>query len=232
MENRIKKKPTGSPQIKVCGLTSVDEALGCATLGADAIGLVFYPKSPRNVTVDQAKDICLALPSNITTVGVFVNESFSYIKDKVDKCSLKAVQLHGQEPPELVDLLRKENLTVIKVLFIDKKPSLEEAPLYNASAYLVECGGGRLPGGNALEWNWENAKGFGERYPLVLAGGLSYENIKHAVSASMPDAVDVSSSVEIKPGKKDLAKVESFIDEVARCQIEKIANKKKIVKIF
>lgn len=210
-----------SPQIKICGLTRVDEALGCARLGADAIGFVFYPKSPRCVTTKQAAEIIRALPSHIQTVGVFVNESYSTIMRIVNDCRLNAVQLHGQESPELVRQLRRENLLVIKALFSGKEPAMTDVAKYDASAYLVECGKGVLPGGNARVWKWEEAKDFGNTHPFILAGGLSPENVEYAISVSGPDAVDVSSGVEAAPGRKDLDKVESFVKAVSRCTITK-----------
>ena len=97
------------PQVKICGLTDVEQAQGCAALGADAIGCVFYPKSPRHLTEQQAKEICTAMPTRVKTVGVFVNETLSYIMRKVERCRLTAVQLHGQESPELVKDLLNEN---------------------------------------------------------------------------------------------------------------------------
>lgn len=209
------------PQVKVCGLTGVEEAIGCADLGANAIGCVFFPKSPRNLSEIQAKEISMALPSEVKTVGVFVNESFSNIMHKVEFCRLNAVQLHGQESPELVSRLQKENLVVIKALFTEGNPTLDEAENYEASAFLVECGKGVLPGGNAIEWDWEKVKSFGNKYPLILAGGLAPENVFNAVSVSMPDAVDVSSGVESGPGQKDLGKVKSFLKAVSICKIEK-----------
>ena len=212
-------------QIKICGLTRVEEALTCASLGADAIGCIFYPKSPRHVTESRAKAICLALPRRITTVGVFVNETFSTIMRKVERCHLKAIQLHGQEPCDLVYRLRKENIAVIKALFIGGSPGIDEISNYEASAFLVECGQGTLPGGNALHWNWGDAKGVGEKYPLILAGGLTPENVSEAISAALPDAVDVSSGVESSPGSKDPDKAASFIESVSRCRVEKQAKR-------
>jgi len=209
-------------QIKICGLTQVEEALECAALGVDAIGCVFYPKSPRFVTDKQAREICLALPEDLITVGVFVNETFSDIMQRVKICHLNAVQLHGQESPELVDRLRYENLFVIKALFSDGKPSMKTVSDYQASAYLVECGRGRLPGGNAMVWNWGDVKSFGQKHPLILAGGLDPENVSQAIAAGNPHAVDVSSGVELLPGRKDLAQVKAFVDAVSKC-----ANSKK-----
>ena len=225
--NQQINESTNTPQVKVCGLTQVEEALGCAALGVDAIGCVFFPPSPRHISEKTAREICLALPAKVKKVGVFVNETFSNIMQKVDRCFLSVVQLHGQESPELVSRLRRENLLVIKALFINAKPSLEEVSNYEASAYLVECGKGTLPGGNALKWNWEKARSFGDKHPLILAGGLAPENVSQAIFAAAPDAVDVSSGVESGPGRKDLAAVASFMDAVSQCNLEK-----KLRKIF
>jgi phosphoribosylanthranilate isomerase len=212
-------------QIKICGLTKVEQAAECARLGANAIGLVFYPKSPRNLAEDQAREISAALPPEVKTVGVFVDETFSEIMRKVEYCGLHAVQLHGQESPQLVRRLWDENLLVIKGLYIQKSPFLGDAPNYDASAFLIECGKGRLPGGNAMTWNWGDAKDFGENYPFILAGGLSPDNISHAIAAAYPDAVDVSSGVESAPGFKDLRKVEAFINAVSQCELDKPVKK-------
>ena len=212
------------PQVKICGLTRVEQALQCVALGTDAIGCVFYPKSPRHLTNDRAREICSAVTDHVKTVGVFVNESFSSIMNHVERCHLSTVQLHGQESPELVRRLCNENLQVIKALFIDGNPSLKDAENYPASAFLVECGQGKLPGGNALQWNWDQAKSFGEKHPLIIAGGLSPENVAHAIKLSSPHAVDVSSGVESSPGHKDIDKVSLFIDAVFRCGINKNAE--------
>lgn len=225
-------KEYNTPQIKICGLTRVAEALGCAALGVDAIGCVFYPKSPRNVTDSQAREICLALPEQVKTVGVFVNASFADIMRKVERCRLNAVQLHGRESSRLVDRLCRENLLVIKALFADGHPSFQKVSNYQASAYLLECGRGRLPGGNALVWNWEEAKRFGETHSLILAGGLAPDNVYQAVAAGAPDAVDVSSGVESAPGCKDLSKVEAFVKAVWQCSAKNIGALKTFRKIF
>lgn len=213
------------PQVKICGLTQVEHALQCVALGADAIGCVFYPKSPRHLTDDRAGEICSAVTDRVKTVGVFVNESFSSIMNHVERCHLSTVQLHGQESPELVRRLCNQNLQVIKALFIDGNPSLKDAENYPASAFLVECGQGKLPGGNALQWNWDQAKSFGEKHPLIIAGGLTPENVSHAITVSSPHAVDVSSGVESSPGNKDIDKVSLFLNAVLRCGFNKKAEK-------
>ena len=213
--------PETGVQIKICGLTHADEAAMCAALGIDAIGCVFFPKSPRHLTDEQARRICLSLPAEIARVGVFVNEPFASVMHKIAHCGLSAVQLHGRESPEFVTALRKESVTVIKALFDGGEPSLEDAHKYDASAFLLECAKGKLPGGNAMVWNWEKAKGFRDKRPFVLAGGLSPENVTDAIRVCSPYAVDVSSGVEASPGRKDIAKAEAFVKAVSSCPIER-----------
>jgi len=214
----IDKKAAGkikhAPQVKICGLTEVNAAVECALLGADAIGLVFHPKSPRFVSDDRAREISLALPDETKKVGVFVDETFETIMRKVKKCGINAVQLHGNESPDLAKSLMEEGLIVIKALFFEKKPFFEEAAEYTVSAFLAECGRGVLPGGNALSWDWEKAQKAGKKHPLILAGGLTPENVLHALSVLLPDALDVSSGVESAPGIKDIEKVKLFIGRV------------------
>ena len=209
------------PEIKICGLTRPDEAVACAEAGADAIGLVFYPPSPRHLTPQQASEISLALPDQTARVGVFVNCPVSDMQRLIEECRLTAVQLHGQEPPDVARKLRGRGVLVIKALFVNKPPLISEAPRYPDTAFLVECGKGRLPGGNALSWNWAEVKPLGESYPLILAGGLSQNTIALAVSEAAPDAVDVSSGVESSPGCKDIQKVRALIHAISLCTIER-----------
>jgi phosphoribosylanthranilate isomerase len=202
-------------QVKVCGLTRVDEAVACAQAGARAVGCVFYAESPRCVSAATARAIRRALAPEVACVGVFVDEPCEGILAMAAHTGFTAVQLHGSEPPEVVQLLRREGLFVIKTLFADRAPGLEAASRFPASAFLVECGQGRLPGGNAHAWEWGRAAALGERHPLILAGGLDPRNAAQAVRAALPDAVDVSSGVEAGPGRKDIRKVEQFIAAVA-----------------
>jgi phosphoribosylanthranilate isomerase len=210
-----------TPEIKICGLTRVEEAVACAEAGADAIGLVFYPPSPRHLTPPQAREISLALPDQTARVGVFVNRPVSDILEMIDTCRLTAVQLHGQESPDMVDKLCSRGVQVIKALFVHKSPFISEASHYPATVFLVECGKGRLPGGNALIWNWAEVKPFGQTYPLILAGGLSLDTIMQAVSAVGPDAVDISSGVETSPGRKDIYSVRALIQAISGCTLER-----------
>ena len=213
-----KDHPAPRPQIKICGLTSPREAEACAQAGADAIGVVSFPKSPRHVDDQKIRRITSALPEKVCPVGVFVNEPFERIMEVVSVGGLRAVQLHGQEAPALVEALSAEGLIVIKALFVNGSPNLDQGPRYPATAFLVECAGGRLPGGNAMQWNWSDARRLSCKQPVVLAGGLAPDNIRSAIAAGNPDAVDVSSGVEIAPGRKDIDKMIAFCRAVAACR--------------
>lgn len=202
------------PQIKVCGLTRVDEALGCEELGAHAIGLVFYPKSPRHVEKNQARGIAACLDVSTRKIGVFVNETYDRMMSLSDHCGLTGVQLHGSESRELVERLKTNGLLVLKALFDQGKPSFKDAGAYDPSGFIVECGAGKLPGGNARAWDWAKARVLIKKHPVILAGGLTPGNVMTAMADGSPDAVDVSSGVESAPGRKDLNKVSSFVRTV------------------
>jgi phosphoribosylanthranilate isomerase len=203
------------PQIKICGLTVPEEAAGCAALGADAIGLVFYPPSPRYLEFKQAAAITAILPAHVCAVGVFVDPTRQMLSEAIAKCRLGAVQFHGNEPQALIDQVRAHfDIKVIKCLFHARAPRIEDAGQYSVSAFLVECGHGAQPGGNASAWDWAAAAAFARSHPTVLAGGLTPDNVALALSAARPDAVDASSGLEISPGRKDLGKVERFVAAV------------------
>jgi len=204
----------GVPQVKICGLTRVDQALACVAAGAAAIGLVFFAKSPRNVSTKKARTIAKELPRGIARVGVFVDEPHDVIMQRVTACGLTFVQLHGTETPELVIQLQSSGVRVIKSLFSNRPPNLQAASRFSADAYLAECGTGPLPGGNAKTWNYADALGIKQSYPLMLAGGLSLDTVSNAIQLTSPDAVDVSSGVETHPGTKDIGLVEHFMQAV------------------
>lgn len=208
-----------APQVKICGLTRIDQAMACAELGADAVGLVFYPPSPRFIADSTAREICMNLPDSVFPVGVFVNEQPRVVLDKVRFCGLKAVQLHGTETAGAVDELARSGVVVIKTLFRDRFPSLRDSRAYRNCVFLVEGGKGPLPGGNALTWDWTGVRdGIGDA-PCILAGGLDAGNVGKAVEEVCPDGVDVSSGVESEPGVKDMARVKSFLETVHRAKL-------------
>lgn len=203
------------PFVKICGLTDPAAALACADMGADAVGLVFFEKSPRYVSDDRAREISRALGQKTLTTGVFVNETYDRIMEKVDKIPLQAVQLHGHEKPELVAKLARQGVIVIKAVFAGRQPFLESAPDWQEASYLLaECGAGTLPGGNAEEWNWADAARIRTRTPVIVAGGLTPDNVQSALEKSKAAGADISSGVESAPGIKDLKKVKTFMQKI------------------
>lgn len=201
--------------IKICGLANPYEAKECQKLGAHAIGIVFFKKSPRNISLEDAKEICSALSDKIITTGVFVDETYDFIMKTVSVCKLKAVQLHGNESPDLVKDIADHGIKVIKALFEKKEPLLDKLKLYeHAWACLVEKGHEDLPGGTAQKWDWSLDTAISSNQKIIIAGGLEPCDVSKAIAISGAFGVDVSSGVESSPGTKDLYKVKEFIQEV------------------
>lgn len=198
-------------RIKICGITNVEDALQAVNAGADALGFVFYAKSPRYVTPNEAQKIVAELPPFVTTVGLFVNESIPRIRRTMAAARLDVVQLHGDEQPE--DCLI-EPLRVIKALRVKDADSLRGAEDYQVSALLLDAWCDENYGGTGKQFDWQLARKMTGKHPLILAGGLNPENIAAAVQQVKPYAVDVSSGVETAPGKKDQQKVIEFISRV------------------
>lgn len=206
-------------RIKICGITSVEDALLAAEAGADAIGLNFYERSPRYVTTERAKEICEALPNGVVKVGVFVNSLPKGIKAIAERVGLNAIQLHGDEGPEFLTSFGK--VPVIKAF------RCRESTLNSVRAFLKLCPeashpvaillDAHAPGtyggtGQVLDWpRLREEKVNLSGLPLILAGGLTPENVAEGIRVAQPDAVDTASGVETSPGKKDPAKVRDFI---------------------
>lgn len=221
------------PQIKICGLTIPEEAAATAALGANAIGMIFFPPSPRHLKLEQAARVAAALPPHVIPVGVFVNPSLDELARTIEKCGLGMVQLHGNESPALVRQIQERfGIKVMKALFAAKPPTLAEADAFDVSAYLIECGKGPLPGGNAEVWDWAGAADFIVRHPTALAGGLAPNNVNQAIADAMPDAVDASSGLEAAPGRKDLKKVEGFIAAVKKTASLYRENQRQLRPVF
>ena len=193
--------------IKVCGITSVSDALHAVEQGATALGFVLWPKSPRAVTVDRAAEIIAALPSHVMTVGVFVNEPIDGIRTAAARAHLTAVQLHGDEPPAYADALDWPVLRAVSVDEIDVAAGTWSAD----TALLVDNIDPVRRGGTGAAVDWTRAAGVAKTRRVVLAGGLTPENVGTAIRAVHPFGVDVSSGVESAPGVKDLDKVTQFI---------------------
>lgn len=196
-------------RVKICGITNVEDALSAVDYGADALGFIFFDKSPRYVKPEKAKEIISYLPPFVTTVGVFVNEISAKISDIIDFAGINTIQFHGDESPEACRIWPR----VIKAFrvreFIDLKP-LEQ---YKTSAFLLDTYTADSFGGTGQIFNWDiaiEAKRFGR---IILSGGLTPDNIEKAVKMVKPYAVDVSSGVEASKGKKDLKKMRAFIEK-------------------
>ncbi|WP_305042449.1 phosphoribosylanthranilate isomerase [Geoalkalibacter sp.] len=195
-------------RVKICGLTRLDEALHAVACGADALGFVFYPGSLRCVSPEQAAAIIDALPPFVSTVGLFVNEAPRRIAEIAQQCRLDLVQLHGDESP--ADCL-VPGRRVIKALRVRDRASLAQAAEYPVAALLLDAWVAGHYGGTGATFNWDLAADQARRAPVVLAGGLTPDNVADAVRRVLPFAVDVSSGVESAPGRKDPGRVAAFI---------------------
>lgn len=203
--------------IKICGLTNPHEAEECIKLGAHAVGVVFFKKSLRNIDPEDAEKLCSFMPEKTVTTGVFVDETYDFIMKTASLCKLKAVQLHGNESPDLARKIAENGIRVIKALFEKKEPLIEKINLYeHAWAYLVEKGQGKLPGGTAQKWNWNINRKISRGRKIIIAGGVDSGNVSRAIAASDAFGVDVSSAVESSPGIKDPDKVKQFIFQAAK----------------
>jgi phosphoribosylanthranilate isomerase len=205
--------------VKICGITSVEDAQAAVEAGADALGFVFYPPSPRYVTPEQAGQIIRGLPPFVTTVGLFVDVPLDMVNGIAARCGLDRVQLHGREAPEFC---RQVKQPVIKAFRIKDAESLAPLSHYSVSAYLLDAYvEGALPGGTGASFSWELAARAKPHGPVILAGGLTPQNVDVAIAQIRPYGVDVSSGVERAPGIKDHQKVREFIARAKTTALEK-----------
>jgi len=203
-------------KVKICGITNVRDARAAVRLGADALGFNFYRHSPRCVARERARAIMASLPPFITGVGVFVNESADVILETCEAAGLRVVQLHGDETPTFVDSLRR--IARIKAFRIRDERDLKSLPRYRAEAYLLDAYTPDRRGGTGATFNWEIARAAQPYGPIILAGGLTPDNVADAVRQVKPFAVDVASGVESSPGAKDRGLMEAFIRN-AKCAL-------------
>lgn len=199
-------------RIKICGITRVDDALLAAQLGADAIGFVFYAKSPRYVTPLQAQAIMAQIPAFVTTVGLFVDPSLDEIMQVLTQAPVDLLQFHGHEAQELCAKCTRPYIKTLKVTpDLDINAKIASYP--DARAILLDSHHPQQAGGTGVVFDWtlipENLQ-----KPIILAGGLNTANVAQAIYHLKPYAVDVSSGVEAKPGIKDPEKLRLFIKEV------------------
>ena len=207
--------------VKICGITNLEDAQVAVDAGADAVGFVFYEKSPRNVDPETALRIVKELSSDVEKVGVFVNESAQSVAEIADKTGLTGVQLHVQGNRPFEKQVTGKKVFLVLAANLVRFP-LDGGPLSalpdNLAAILIDSGTAEQPGGTGRSFDWEEAKAFvsvvSAQYPVVVAGGLTPGNVADAMRTLRPWGVDVSSGVEANPGKKDPAKVRAFIQAV------------------
>lgn len=198
-------------RIKICGITMMDDALAAAEAGADAIGLVFYPPSPRAIGVEAAAAILAALPPFVSTVGLFVNAQRSWVEKVLQSCPLDLLQFHGDEIAANCSGFGRPYIKALRVLGEeDLRPRLRAHP--DARGFLLDRAVPQLWGGSGETFSWWRLPALDK--PLILAGGLSPDNVAEAIAITRPYAVDVSSGVEASPGRKDHGKMRDFVARV------------------
>jgi len=199
-------------EIKICGITNLEDAFLAAECGADALGFIFYLRSPRYVAPERAKKILEKLPDRIAKVGVFVNQELQEVKKTVEFSGLDLVQLHGDESPEYCRQFPSSLL--IKAFSPRRESDLRRLRHYPVGAILVDTYDPMCYGGTGKRSNWRLAVKVKETHSLILAGGLNLGNIREAIEIVSPDAVDINSGVESSPGRKDHEKVRAIIEIV------------------
>ncbi len=196
-------------RVKICGITNIEDALAAVDYGADALGFIFFPESPRYVSPETAREISSLLPPLVTTVGVFVNETEQKMKEVMRYSGMNVLQLHGDEAPAVCSVWHR----VIRALRVKDFTDLKPLEAWSSvSAFLLDTYSPGQFGGTGQIFNWDialEAKRFGN---IILSGGLNPDNIEKAIRRVMPHAVDVSSGIEEKKGKKDLKKMKLFIE--------------------
>ena len=196
-------------EVKICGLTNVDDALRCIEAGADAIGLNFWPESPRSIDLATAKAIAEAAGDRVQLVGVFVDFSVAQIREILGETGIEWAQLHGDETPEQVaDLLPR----AYKAIGVNDSSAIELARTYPGEHLLLDASVAGLPGGTGRTFDWSVAAEVARERKLTLAGGLDPKNVTEAIETVNPFRVDVASGVESVPRRKDPELVRSFID--------------------
>jgi phosphoribosylanthranilate isomerase len=201
-------------EIKICGITNVEDALCAADCGADAVGFIFHPASPRFIPPEQAKGIADALPEGIARVGVFVNRCAAEVERIAEACGLDFIQLHGDEPPEFCRLFPPGR--VIKTVFPRRMDDLQMLAPYKVRAFLIDSRTDGLYGGTGRSADWELAARLREAHPMILAGGLNEGNIHEALSSVAPHAVDINSGIERAPGIKDHERMKRMVEIIRR----------------
>ena len=203
-------------RVKICGLTRADEARSAVDAGADAVGMVFVPGTPREVSLEQAAAVAAVLPPFVARVGLFVDAPAAWVRDVVERLGLDTVQFHGSESPEDCAAFRPR-VRVLKAFRVRGPATLEGLGAYRevTDAWLLDAYVPGVAGGTGATFDWALARrAVAMGHPVILAGGLDAENVAGAIAGVEPFAVDVSSGVESAPGRKDAARMRAFCEAV------------------
>ena len=198
-------------KIKICGITNLEDALVAVEAGADALGFVFFQGSSRYISPENAAAIICRLPPFVQTVGLFVNEKPAIVNAIADQCGVDIVQLHGEESFEYCQAITRR---VIKAFRVKDAASLDTMADYRVAGWLLDAWSPVAHGGTGTTFNWDIAAHAAASRPIILAGGLTPENVAEAAVTVRPYAVDVSSGVESEPGKKSAGLIKQFISAI------------------
>lgn len=202
---------SGPPKIKFCGITNLRDAERAVSAGAWAVGLIFWPQSPRRCELDTAAEIAAALKRRVEVVGVFVNPTLDELSQTAEAVGLTIVQLHGDEGPALcAEAGRRTGCRVIKAARVRSRADIQALSSFHTDLHLLDSYVPGVPGGTGETFAWELARAHRGHVPVILSGGLTPENVADAIAVVAPFAVDVASGVEISPGRKDPVKLEAF----------------------
>jgi phosphoribosylanthranilate isomerase len=202
-------------KVKICGIRDEITAKAAVDAGADALGFIFVPRSKRYIHPRKAQSIIASLPPGIDAVGVFVNSPPNMVYETAVQCKLSAIQLHGEEDPHHYS---QAGLPVVKCIKVRNKSNLDKLNSFKADAILLDSYHPLMAGGSGRPFNWSIWENREAKLPLILAGGLTIENVCTAIKTVQPNAVDVSSGVETN-GIKDIRKIETFIVKVKEANI-------------
>jgi phosphoribosylanthranilate isomerase len=204
-------------KIKICGITSLDDARQAADLGAWAIGLIFWDESPRSCELEVAEEIAAELRRQVELAGVFVNATLDEIAYVADRCSLAILQLHGDEGPAFCrEAARRTGCKVMKAARVKDAGSIRALASFDTDYHLLDAHKPGKLGGTGETFQWDLVKLHDRHVPIVLSGGLTPDNVAEAIAVTHPFAVDTASGTEASPGRKDPAKVAAFFRAVAQ----------------
>jgi phosphoribosylanthranilate isomerase len=202
-------------RVKICGISRPADARLAADLGAWALGMVFWPSSPRMCAIDDAEAIGAEFRRRLQLTGVFVNATLDEVAATTDRCGLTLVQLHGDEGPAYCrEAARRTGCRVMKAVRVRDAAQVRDLQRFHTDFHLLDAYSPRTPGGTGETFAWELVREHGADPPVVLSGGLTPENVGEAIAAARPFAVDTASGTEAEPGRKDPAKLKAFFRAV------------------